>query len=261
MTESNRRDPQDLFDAARGCLRRERRRTVDEQEAFEAFERRLRELDVASSTVREGVSRVQLAGTAPTEGIRAVREAYEATVMSVPHYGEEYDEPFEQHLQGEFSPELAALLSRGTAFDSRVRQRVLAAAAHAQETRGRLLEALDIEQESFEASSAELLSVASELPEYRDVTFADRRYGTLDAYRTRLLTLEESCEAVVESRQEALLDQHRSLSIPVDGPDVPTYVYRDLEVTYPVVATAADVLDCTESLRGDVERALMGASA
>jgi len=256
VTEINREARRELFDAAVECLRTERRRVVDEREAFAAFERRMRELDGCGGSVRETTPGVQLATTGPQRGLEAVKNAYDATVMSVPHYDEEYDEPFSQHVRGEFGPELAALLTRRGTFDSRARQAVLAAASEAQESRSRLIEAVDAERESFEELAGELLSLLAELPEYEEAAFPERRFGTLDAYRARLLVLEEQCRDAVDRRQGALVEQRRSLSLPIEGPDVPTYLYRDLETTYPLVATAADTLDHVESLRRDVERAL-----
>lgn len=256
MTGVDRQHRRELFEAAQEALQRERRRTVDEREAFRAFERRVRNLDGQRSRVPEGDSPVRMVSTGSPSTVRPVRTAYEATVMSVPHYAEEYDEPFERNFRAEFGPELAALLTQSAALNAHSKQAVLAAASHAQEKRGRLIEALDAEQESFTEASEQLLSVIDELEEYETATFSELSFGTLDAYRGRLLTLEAHCDDLVEDRQAALVDQRRNLSLPIDGPDVPTYVYRHLEARYPVVSTAADVIERIGSLRGDVESAL-----
>jgi len=234
----------------------ERRRTVDEREAFRAFERRVRAVEDQSSAPQEGVSRVRLRTTSPAKGLRAVRDAYEATVMAVPHYGEEYDETFEQHVHAEFGPELTALLTRGEAFDTQSRRAVLAAASQAQEKRSRLLDALDAEQESFAESAEELRSVIEELSEYESAQFPSLSFGTLDAYRARLVVLEEKCNELVDDRQETLVNQRRNLSLPIEGPDIPTYVYQSLRATYPVVSTAATTVERIDSFRRGVERAL-----
>jgi len=255
MTGMDVRDRRELFDAARHCLRTERRVSVDEHEAFGAFEQQVRELEGGTTSRQTGRAQLQLTGSS-SRGMAAVREAYEATVMAVPHYEAEYGEPFDQHVRVEFGPELAALLTSGRAFDSQAKGTVLAAASQAQESREQLLDALDDERESLEDLAEELCSVLGELPEYREATFADRKFGTLDAYRARLTVLEEKCRVVVDRRQEALVDQRRGLALPIDGPDVPTFVYRELDVRYPVVSTAVDLLDQVQSLRRDVERAL-----
>lgn len=246
---------QELFDAARECLRTERRRTIDEQEAFRAFERRVRQLDGHAAPARKGATPVQLrSGSAP--GLRTVRTAYEETVMSVSHYESDYGEPFEQHVHAEFGPELAALLTAGTVFDTRARQAVLAATTRAQATRETLIEALDSEAESFDATAGDLISIVEELAEYDPATFSDCSFGTLDAYRARLAVLEDHCEAIVDRRQATLVEQRRELTLTINDPDVPTYVYQDLETAYPVVSTAADVVQRIGTLRSGVGREL-----
>jgi hypothetical protein len=256
MTGIDTTQRQEVFDRARACLRTERRRTIDEQEAFRVFESQVRTLEGQSRGSQADVAEVQLAASGSARGLQAVRDAYEATVMAVPHYEEEYDEPFETHVQTEFGPEIAALLCQGRVLDGQSKGAVLAAAAQAQESRSQLLDALDDEQDSFEDLTAELRSVLEELPEYHEATYADLSFGALDAYRTRLTVLEEKCSAVVDRRQATLVDQRRDLALPIDGPDVPTFVYQTLDVRYPIVATAADALDHVQSLRRDVERAL-----
>lgn len=256
MTSLNPEDRRQLFDAARERLRRERRRTVDEREAFRGFERRVRGLDGQGESVQSGVSRTRMVSTSPPSTARPVREAYEATVMSVPHYAEEYGETFEQHFRTEFGPELAALLAQHAALDPHSKQAVLAAASRAQEKRERLIGALDDEQESFTRLEERLLPVIEELPEYETATFSELSFGTLDAYRQRLLVLEENCDDLVDDRQDTLVAQRRNLSLPTEGPDVPTYVYRDLEMRYPIVSTTADVIERIQTLRQDVECAL-----
>lgn len=255
MTSVNRDERAELFDAARDCLRTERRRTIDEQEAFRAFERRIRRLDRQGAPAQKGAMDVKLA-SGSARGLRSVRDAYEATVMSVPHYETEYGESFEQHVRVEFGPELAALLTRGTAFDTRARQAILAAASQAQETRETLANALDSEEESFATGTEELLPILDELAEYDPTQFSERSFGTLDAYRARLTVLEDHCETIVDRRQATLVDQRRTLALTIDDPDVPTYVYQNLETTYPIVSTAADALQQIDALGTAVERAL-----
>ena len=124
-------DVEDRLDRAATALRRERRRTADELEALGAFAERVREIE-AKTAVAEGnaVTAIGLeAGR--TDGLDAVREAYEATVMSVPHYGQEYDDGYPESLRAEFSPDLAAALTDGTRFNARCKRAVLSVSAAA----------------------------------------------------------------------------------------------------------------------------------
>lgn len=256
MTAIDRAECQKVFDAARRRLRTERRRTVDEREAFRAFERHVRKLDGQGTTTQPSVS-TQMVATGDPRGLQAVQSAYESTVMAVPHYEDDYDEPFEEHVTGEFGPEIAALLTQTTVLRPQSKQTLVGAATQAQDKRAALVDALGAEKESFVPASQELLSVVDELQEYEETPFSEASFGALDAYRLRLTVLEETCEAVVDTRQNTLVEQRRSLSIPIEGPDIPTYVYQPLETTYPVVSVAATVLERIETHRKSVEQALI----
>jgi len=256
VTAIDQADCQELFEAARRQLRTERRRTVDEREAFRAFESQLRKLDGQQTTAQPSVS-TQMAVASGPHGLTAVQSAYKSTVMAVPHYEDDYDESFEEHVTGEFGPEIATLVTQTSSLRPQSKRTLVDAAAQAQDKRGALVDALDAEKESFAPVSRELLSVVEELQEYEEATFTDATFGTLDAYRLRLTVLEETCEELVETRQDALVRQRRTLSLPIEGPDIPTYVYQDLETTYPIVSTAATVLDSIETHQQAVEQALI----
>jgi len=256
VTAIDQADCQELFEAARRQLRTERRRTVDEREAFRAFESQLRKLDGQQTTAQPSVS-TQMAVASGPHGLTAVQSAYKSTVMAVPHYEDDYDEPFEEHVTGEFGPEIATILTQATVLDPQSKQTLVGAARRAQNKREALVDALDAEKESFVPASRELFSVVDELQEYEQTTFAEASFGKLDAYRLRLTVLEETCEEIVDSRQEALVKQRRSLSLPIDGPDIPTYVYQPLETTYPIVSTAATIIERIETHRDAVEQALI----
>lgn len=247
---------QELFDAARHQLRTERRRLVDEREAFRAFEQHIRTLD-GQCTPTQTNPATHLAVTGDPRGLRAVQSAYESTVMAVPHYEEEYDESFTEHVTGEFGPQIGTLLTQGSVLDTRAKQTVLGAASQAQEKREALITALEAEEESLVPASRELCSVVDELPEYEQAVFSDSQFGTLDAYRSRLTVLEQTCETVVDERQAALVEQRGQLSLPIEGPDIPTYLYQHMETTYPVVSTAAALLERIDTLKTEVERALI----
>jgi hypothetical protein len=256
VTAIDRAECEELFDAARRQLRTERRRTVDEREAFRAFERHVRKLDGQGPTAQPSVS-TQMVATGDPRGLRAVQTAYESTVMAVPHYEDDYDEPFEEHVTGEFGAEIGALLTQASVLDTQSKQTLVGAANQAQDKREALVAALDAEKESVAPASRELLSVVDELQEYEDATFSEASFGALDAYRLRLSVLEETCEEIVDTRQEALVKQRKTLSLPIDGPDIPTYVYQPLETTYPIVSTAATILERIETHQKAVEQALI----
>ena len=93
---------------AHGTVRIERRRTNDERAAFAAFRSRL---DAIPATTSTGVTPDWLSASPQAIGherpqmgteLLAVRDAYRSTVMSVPHYEEEYNDTYVASLAAEF---------------------------------------------------------------------------------------------------------------------------------------------------------------
>jgi hypothetical protein len=221
-------------------LWRERRRTADELEALQAFEDRVRTMtpEEQSFNERQPVG-VTAAAARPATGLKKVRDAYESTVMSVPHYLEEYDDSYVESLIGEFSPEIASALTGGTEFNSRCKRALLSAVSNAQTARESLLEAIREEYEEF-----------------RSLQFNEKQFGTLDAYRARLNVVTQQCEELSERRQAAIFDQRRIQRLPADVPDVTVYFYQSLDVDYPVMSLVAELVDTIADLKNRVERAM-----
>lgn len=239
--------------AARRALQTERQRTVDERDALAAFRTRVRAVDaVGASPAREAGPGVR---TAASPGLTAVRDAYEATVMSVPHYREEYDDPYEASLEAEFGPDVAAALARGTRFDERCKRSVLAKAAEAREQRERFLATLDAERESLTDAEERIHAVLDRV-EAAALADDDPTFGALDAVRSTLVDLRSECDSLAADRQAAIRRQRRRLWLPRDAPDVPAYLYRDLPATYPVLSVVADLGERVAERRRDVERAM-----
>ena len=249
-------DVEDRLDRAATALRRECRRTADELEALGEFAERVREIEAERAVA--GGNAVAAVGlqTGRTDGLEAVREAYEATVMSVPHYTQEYDDGYLGSLQAEFSPDLAAALTDGTRFNARCKRAVLSAVEGSRSSRRSLLETLSTEAESLSAATETLPSVAREVSEFAARSTAEAPFGTLDAHRARLSVLEGKCETVADERQSTLFEQRRTTGLPSGAPDVPQYVYQDLPFDYPVMAAVADLTGAIEAVRDDLRWAL-----
>lgn len=247
------------FDAARKCVVEERRRTTDELHALETLVDELRSLPTESVSLETGratvTARTRHAGS-EASCIEAVRDAYEGTLMSVPHYDEEYDETYVQSVAEEFGPDLATALAERTALDDQLKAALVSAATEAQTTREALLTALDTESESLETARTRLRPVVEELAEFTGSPLADAEFETLDAYRARLAVLAERCDDLATRRQSTLLEQRHELWLPVDGPDVATYPYQPLDARYPVLAAVTAVAERVEETRTAVERAM-----
>ncbi|EMA59080.1 DUF7260 family protein [Halorubrum lipolyticum] len=270
-----------LLDEARAALRVERRRVGDEREAFRAFRGRV--ASVPSEPVRTdggagpvaggggggpigvagGARAVGPSGTAESpgsgppagSGLVAVRDAYRETVMSVPHYEDEYDDTYERSVAEEFSPELAYALTRGSRFHAECKRSLLDATKTATEERERFADTVRSEAESVERAASRLTPIRSEVASTARREFSEDGFGTLDAYRARSEALIDDCDRIAARRQRELASHERDLAIAGDI-DVPTYLYQDLSATYPVLATVGAVGDRLDELKRRIERAM-----
>jgi hypothetical protein len=227
----------DHLDAARQRVREERRRTVDERAALTAF---LERLDSVATDPSDGFPVGLAVLGQSSSGLSAVQDAYEATVMSVPHYAEEYGDTYAESVTEEFGLDLAAALTQGSALPSSVRAALVDSARAAREERVRFVEALDEEASSLAYAESVLADLLDELAARRERPIEGAARLELDAAVARLRVLERKCDDLAADRQAFLREQRRGLSLSLSGPDLPTYLYQDCEVTYPVLATVAE---------------------
>jgi len=278
-------DPADgspeLLDDVCEALRTERRCVVDEREAFHAFRGRV--ASVPSEPIRTDGGAGPAAGEGPIgvsgrtravrtsgpagasasgppagSGLVAVRDAYQETVMSVPHYDIEYDDTYERSVAEEFGPELAYALTRGSRFHAECKRSLLAATETAIEERERFVETIQSETESVDRAASRLAPIRSEVASTARTEFSEDGFGTLDAYRARTEALIDDCDRIAARRQRELASHERDLASDCDL-DIPTYLYHDLDATYPVLATVGAVGDRLDDLKRRIERAMADA--
>ena len=256
-------DPTSVLEGARETVRVERRRTADERAAFVSFRSRL---DAIPATTAAGVTADRpfdgpqpIGYETPRMGteLLAVRDAYQSTVMSVPHYEEEYNDTYAASLAAEFGPELAAALTCESALHEHVRRSVLDQTTTAIETRDEFETVLEREQASVRAASEELRSLDDSVASLGETAVDRLDFGGLDAHRARLEVLERRCDEVATTRQRERVAVERSMHFDGETDDVQTYLYQDLPVTYPVLAAVAAVGRRIDAVRRDVERAII----
>ncbi len=263
-----------LLDEARTALRVERRRIVDEREAFRTLRSRVD--SIGSETLQRtgangsashglaertgAIGSVGSSSASPGSGLVAVRNAYEETVMSVPHYEIEYDDTYERSVAAEFGPELAYALTRTSRFHAKYKRSLVDAIGTAIEEREAFLETVRTEAESIDRAESRLSPIEDEI---ETMATAERDgeefgFGTLDAYRNRTTTLMADCDRIAARRQRLLADHDRDLRLG-DDLDLPTYLYADLSVTYPVLAAVGRVGDRLDDVKRRIERAMADA--
>lgn len=246
----------DRLAAAERVIRRERRRTVDEREAFDALRAAVREVPTERDRPVSPDSPAPSVLSGPTDtgsnGATAVRRAYERTVMAVPHYEEEYGDALRESLEAEFGTGVAVGLTDLGRLTPGLKRAVLDAAGTARAERDRFVEALDAEADSLCGSGTRLAAIRDELGTLADEPTPD--FGARDAVRARLGVLADDCDAVADDRQATLREWDDRFDPPAGVPDLPQYLYVDLDATYPVLATVAEVGEHAVRLRRRVER-------
>lgn len=256
-TASDRIDVNGRLEAAIEELQIERRRTADELEALETFEKQVRTIPSEEPGINSRQPIALTATTAePSAGLRQVRKVYESTLMSVPHYFEEYDDTYVESLVEEFSPDIASALTDGTTFNTQCKQTVLSAISESQSSRQALLDVTDRERESIRNARTELEPLFEECEEMRSLQFKTKGFGALDAYRARLQVMIDNCQELSDRRQKAIFNHRRIQKLPADVPDITVYFYQTLDVDYPVMSLVAELLDTITECERRIERAM-----
>lgn len=241
-------------------------RTRAEKRALRRFAEDVHTLDFGTPTHAPDGQAVGTAGTGgpavrtvtaeKTGAIEKIRRAYESTVMAVPHYAEEYDDTYRKSLESEFSPEIALLLTRNRTVQRKQRTVLLEAVDRSVRQREAFIETLEGERESVRRHATDVRQIAGELSSLAEITGVAKTFGDYDGIRSRLLQLETTIDEIARSRQETVFDRRRDLSLPVEGPDLQTYLYSELAHSYPILGTTVDLEEGRVQLQTQAERGL-----
>jgi len=239
----------DLADRAAG----ERRRIAAEADAFGRFLARIEDVAVRGPPPSED-GRAPGAGRPP--GLVAVRRAYEATVMAVPHYETEYGDGYRESLAEEFGRAMAVVLATGFRFDAGTKRELIRRTRESRENRRRFGRTLRTEAESVASVGADLRTLAAEVAAADGPAAEDPGYGTLEAHWARLDALADRCEELGRRRQEDVDRQRREFRLPRGAPDIPHYLYQGFDDRYPLLALIAELAERIGVGRRRLERRL-----
>ncbi|MXR52423.1 hypothetical protein GRX03_12510 [Halovenus sp. WSH3] len=243
--------PDLYFDDALELIESEQSILAAEADAFRAFLRHVEELSVSAPST--GGAPHLCSQSARKDPFRSVREAYQATVMDLAHYDEEYGESFEESVRMEYGPDIATLLTTGQVFERHHKQAVVVATEDLIDQRERLRDALLEERESIQRFRDPVESVVDGIASLDSAATTQETPKLLDSYRRRLSVLESRCHDLIDQRQSEIVDGRRALSLPITEPDIPSYLYTNLPVTYPVVAPLTGALESAVTLTATIE--------
>ncbi|WP_123620415.1 hypothetical protein [Halorubrum sp. CSM-61] len=253
----------------------ERRRVLDERAAFEEFADRVSGLDPApaSSTAPSfdgptaavrTVSAVDGRSGTGDVRLRRVLAAYRDTVMSLPHYGEEYDETVPESLAAELGPDTTAALASNGTLSSGAQTALVRRSRQAADARSSLADAIGAEIDALSQYENDLSRVdrrRRRLLEHLDGVKGDRTDAAIDVWN-RLDELEDDCDEAATERQRALDDPPMTVDAPGEGADRRSfheYLYGSADrPRYPVLAQIAEIVGRIRSDRDRVANRVAG---
>ncbi|KYH24268.1 hypothetical protein HAPAU_37390 [Halalkalicoccus paucihalophilus] len=243
---------------AKAIVQTEQERTRAERDAFKHFGDRVSALEPpspSSTTLpsdHEFTRSLDPHSSSPstTEGIDAIQQAYRDTVLSTPHYDEEYNEPLVQNMATEFGEDLTTAITTHSQLTPSLQQAVVQAATAASVRRARFSNRLNDEAATLTDAEQTLTTTGKQ---YEQITEQPRHHQSVeDLQKThqQLTTCLETCEQLIEGRQTQRTDGHTAEPHTDEIVDLQEYVYYSLDVTYPVLVDATTVLEhCTTERR------------
>ncbi|SNZ17295.1 hypothetical protein SAMN06269185_2973 [Natronoarchaeum philippinense] len=246
--------------SAREAGEEERSRVTEERSALERFQRRVQKLSVGAQTpaaTGNGGATLARANVAETHSdLRAVKQAYEETVMAVDHYDDDYGEPLAEHMSAEFGDDVAAAVVGGTALTPPVKRALLQKTDAAIDDRTAFLQTLSEESDSVAAASNDLGAIEHRLEGLEDRQCLQQSFPELTEAWEDLDDLEAECREVVARRQDQIQHSAGGADWRDDGHSLCAYLYEPLPVTYPALADGTLLLDRIRTTKRRVADAL-----
>ncbi|EMA54771.1 DUF7260 family protein [Halococcus salifodinae] len=239
-------------------------RTITERDAFARFADCVADFDVSSVDLHPDHAQQAPAQTlvAPETATRTksplarVRGAYRDSVMSVPHYDEEYDDSLLESLTGEFSPEVAAAVLTNDQLTPHLRDRLIDATHQARESRHALLQGLNNERTALEATNENLTRLGADLDDVLSAqSFHTWTGEELATARECIHARQQECDQLAADRQATLQKQRIPSTHHIDH-EFTQYLYESLPVTYPVLTDITSLVGTLRTAQHGVERAL-----
>ena len=221
----------DPVSTATNRVEQEQRELERERDAYTEFATRVESISSVEADPSASCD-PPLLTKSPTSSTDDLRQAYEETVMAVPHFDSVYGESVGEHLVAEFGEEFATLFAASStvSFAASHKERLLAAITTKVEERDRFLTTLEDERESLLTAYEELESILADL----DSPIVPSWYR--DQFEARI-------DEILDARQNVI--QRRPSLAPFDSHDLCGYLYRDNSWTYPVLTALGRLLDTT----------------
>jgi len=214
------------IEAAERRVDRESAEVAAERDAYEQFSDRVAGIATVTTPQSQLTPTPRLYVDAHPPAAEQLRSAFRATVMSVDHYDDVYDESLPEYVAAELSDDIATVFADDlmTPFMEPAKTTLTTAIQRAINGREQFLDVLDQERASLKATHCTLADLLNEQDGPQVPNWYRPEFET---------TLEE----LADQRQETLHD--RPAIARTDGHDLCTYLYQDQAWTYPVLTALA----------------------
>lgn len=155
--------------------------------------------------------------------------------MAVPHFEAEYDEPLQEHMAAEFTPDVATAVFTGQQLSRPLKQALISEAVSAARQRERFLKVLTTEDESLARAHTHLKHVDTQLEKTRGDTLSTSTRKELSDLDHQLSEEIAQCERRLETRQRDIHPMDRALTRLAE-PLIQEHLYQSLDVSFPILS-------------------------
>lgn len=239
---------------AREEVDRERRNTAAERDAFVEFSEQVETISPVNQPTIGGMTAHVSNNGAGHQQLEQVRERYRNTVMSVPDFEHEYDEALPEHLCAEFGNDVATIVVSGQRFNRPVQQMLVEKARQSAQEREELIRRLDDEKQSLDRATSELRPVRAFLEDTDKTKIGTYSVSQLAETDIAIQEYQNQCERTLRTRQQEIHTASGQASVTRNI--FQTYLYRNLDVSFPVLQAALNCLDRLGKRRSVLIRSL-----
>jgi len=241
---------------ANKTCRHERRRVLDERDAFTEFADRVDSLNPVSAESSSafadgpstGLHRELGSENTADATLRQVLSIYRETVMSAPHYEVEYDETVPESMAAELGPDMVTSLAANGTLSPAAQCTIVDRSHEAVAARASLVDAIDTELDALSGANAELTAIdrcRSHLMEHLAEVRTDETGAAIDVWN-QLDDLETEAETPANERQQSLREPPMEIDPTIsDTGEIAfyDYLYGDTEgPRHPVLSQVMDLI-------------------
>lgn len=238
----------------RTAIKKEKQILVTERDAFEQFADAVESMQVTGGAVPAG-SALQHDIAANSSQLEKAKNQYRETVMSMPHYDEDYSEDLFKHMSEELSPEAAIAVADGSELSPQLKELLVTQARLAVHSREELVDTIDTERRSVRSAIASFRESESTIEEAEDESLRNRSFSELIEVEQELTQAMDIVDETIQNRQSDIQQIERRSPV-VDRSTFHRYLYRGLKPTFPVLNALLDRYETIRERRREVIRTL-----